>query len=86
MKKDFENQNFEMFEEVVHNVNKSDGHKMFSEKCLFPLNAYMFSCPTQSKNLERTLLLRAAIVKLLLPFDGFSGQHSKTRNHCCGAS
>ena len=55
MKKDFENQNFEMFEEVVHNVNKSDGHKMFSEKCLFPLNAYMFSCPTQSKNLERTL-------------------------------
>ena len=29
---------------------------LFSEKCLFPLDAYMVTCPTRSKNLERTLM------------------------------
>ena len=29
----------------------------FSEKCLFPLDAYMVSCPTWSKNLGQILLL-----------------------------
>ena len=28
----------------------------FREKCLFPLDTYMVSCPTWSKNLGRTLL------------------------------
>ena len=28
---------------------------LFSEKCLFPLDAYVVSCPTGSKNIERTL-------------------------------
>ena len=32
---------------------------IFSEKCLLPINGYMVLCPTQSKNLERTLILMA---------------------------
>ena len=33
----------------------------FSEKCLFPLDAYIFLCPTWSKNLGRTLLCLQSI-------------------------
>ena len=29
---------------------------LFSEKCLFPLDACMVSCPTSSKNLGQTLM------------------------------
>ena len=29
---------------------------IFSEKCLFLLDAYVVSCPIQSKNIERTLI------------------------------
>ena len=45
---DFENQNFEMFKEVVHNFDKSNGDIIYW-KCLFPLDAYMVSCSTWSK-------------------------------------
>ena len=48
LKNDFKNQNFEMFEEVVHN---SSSHYQL-KKCLFPLNAYVVSCPTRSKILK----------------------------------
>ena len=42
----------------VHNFDNSDcAMTRLSEKCLFPLDALMVSCPTWSKNLGRTLLL-----------------------------
>ena len=53
-----------MFEEVVENFGKSEGdiieEKMLGSRglnLLFPLDTYVVSCPTLSKNLERTLLL-----------------------------
>ena len=33
-----ENQNYEMFEEVVHNFGKSGGDIILVKNCLFPLN------------------------------------------------
>ena len=53
LKNYFESQNFELFEEVTS----------FSEKCLFPLDAYVVSCPTRSKNLERTLVGNSTYVE-----------------------
>ena len=52
-KNDFESTNFDMFKEVVHNFGWHD----LVKKCLFPLQAYMASCPTWSKNLGRTLVV-----------------------------
>ena len=40
----------------VHNFGKSDDDKIWWKKCFFPLDAYMVSCPTWSKNLGRTLI------------------------------
>ena len=37
---------------------------LFKEIFLFPLNAYSVSCPTRSKNLERTLLLTLLLSQL----------------------
>ena len=46
MKNNFENQNFDMFEEVAHNFGKPDSDISY-EKCL---DAYVVSCPSQTKN------------------------------------
>ena len=58
-KNDFENQSFEMFEEVVNNFGKSVGD-IIGWKCLFKIDAYMVLCPFWSKNLGRTLLLASS--------------------------
>ena len=34
------------------------------KKCLFALDAYVVSCPTQSKNLERTLVVMSCPILL----------------------
>ena len=39
-----------------HNFGRSDSDYYLVKKCSFPLDAYVVSCPTRSKNLERTLL------------------------------
>ena len=50
MKNDFKTQNFEIFDKVVHNFGKSDDVFIhIVKKCLFPLDAYIVSCPTRSK-------------------------------------
>ena len=60
LKTEFESQNFAIFEEVVHNFDqRSDNIIIYSEKCLFPIDAYMVWCPTWSKNLWRYLLRRS---------------------------
>ena len=45
MKNNFENQNFDMFEEVAYNFGKPDSDISY-EKCL---DAYVISCPIQTK-------------------------------------
>ena len=48
-----------IFVDSVHNFDRSDGDFYLVKKCLFPLDAYMVSCPTRSKNLGLTLLYTA---------------------------
>ena len=46
----------------VHNFGRSGGDNYLVKKCLFPLDAYVVSFPTGSKNLERTLVLMFTFV------------------------
>ena len=46
----FENQNFEIFDEVLKNFGRSDVIKLKNND--FSLNAYLVSCPTCPKNCE----------------------------------
>jgi hypothetical protein len=55
LKNYFENRNFEMFREGVHNFGKSDGALFIEKMLISTIDAYVVSCPTRSKNLEKTL-------------------------------
>ena len=46
-KNDFESIDFDILKEVVHNFGKSHDDMIYVvKKCLFPLDAYMVSCPS----------------------------------------
>ena len=49
LKNDFGNQNFELFEQVVHNnfTSLTVTVTLFTKKCLFSLHANLVSCPTR---------------------------------------
>ena len=55
----------------VHNFGRSDNDIMYLViKCLFPIDAYVFWCPTWSKNLGRYLVTMYACISCSNEYQG----------------
>ena len=53
------------FKEVLNNFGGSDDEMILWKKCLFPLDAYVVSCPTCAKNLKWYLILILQLITFL---------------------